>query len=260
MTESEISYFDLLSHIDDPESPNRPDRIIHPANYDYAVGDEDDEDEDDKYDSLTPSQKMFGRYEKYYTPEERKKFAAIPVNDPSYEIDLLCAMLLDIFAMVPAGRVARNHPLPPQFFQALITTVARALFVLSYLVALNMKLNGSKNRTADLAVRRLLGKVASSHHCPLWRYESPELAAITHTGDVNRRCFPHSSKHTTRPKTVGVGVLPTRTFVSIHFSEKRIPEGDTFRRCRAFSPARKNKYHLPSPSRLMAEVARRIRY
>ena len=149
MTESELSYFERLSHFDDPESPDQPDRVPIPIDYDDE-DDDDEMDEDDLYDSLTPSQKMFGRYEKYYTPAERKKFAAIPVNDLSYEIDLLCAMLMDLFAMVPAGRKAMNHPLPPQFFQALMTTVARALFVLAYLVALNMKVNGSKNRTADL--------------------------------------------------------------------------------------------------------------
>jgi hypothetical protein len=153
MTESEISYFEFLSQFNDPESPDRPDRVIPPVNYYY-----DDEEEDDDEESLTPNQKLFGRYEKYFTPEERKKFAAIDVNDPTYEIELLSAMLLDIFAIVPAGRKDKRSPFSPKFFQDLIITVSRALFVLLYLVALNLKLNGSKNRTADF-VWEALGEI-----------------------------------------------------------------------------------------------------
>jgi hypothetical protein len=142
MTESESTFSDLLHQFDDPESPDRPDRGIPHANY-------DDDDKEDAYDALTPDEKMFGIYGKYFTPEERKKYAAIPANDPTHEINLLRKMLFDTFALVP-GPKDRKSPLPPMFFHDLITTLNRAGFVLTRLVALHIKLNASKNRTADL--------------------------------------------------------------------------------------------------------------
>ena len=52
------------------------------------------------------------------------------------------------------------------------------------------------NWLCNAVILRFLGKVASSHHCPLRRYESSKYAsdqarrpqaAFAHTGDMNRR-------------------------------------------------------------------------
>lgn len=134
MIDSESTFTDLLPKFDDPESPDRPDRIIHPA-------DCDDDDEDQE--TLTPSQRRFGIYEKFFTPEERKKYAAIPVNDPTHEINLLRKLLFDTLEIVPAGQKNNKSLFPLSFQHDLLTTVSRAVYVISRLVALHMELNQS---------------------------------------------------------------------------------------------------------------------
>ena len=141
MTESEFPFSDLLHQFDDPESPDRQQSTSRPIDFD---DDEDDEDE------LTPSQKMFGIYEEFFTPEERKQLAAIPENDLSYEINLLRSMLAETFIMFPTGPRDKQHPMAPKFQYALITVCCRSFIILTRLAALHVKLNGSRNKTADL--------------------------------------------------------------------------------------------------------------
>ena len=144
MIEPEFHYTSVLPDEDDPQYPTELEPIPAPIDFD-----------DDGEQSSSYTEPGFNIYEKYFTPEERRMLAEIPENDVSQEIKLLRALLVKTFALVPTGPEDKKRSITPKFFYDLDTTVSRTVIILTRLIALHVKLNCSRNETADL-IRKVL--------------------------------------------------------------------------------------------------------
>lgn len=139
MIEPKFTYTSIVPDWNDPQYPMEPEPSPIPM---HVV------EEEDQPSSLT--EPGYNIYEKYFTPEERRMLAEIPENDVSQEIKLLRALLLKTFALVPTGPEDKKRSITPEFFYDLDTTISRTVIILARLVALHVKLNCSRNETADL--------------------------------------------------------------------------------------------------------------
>jgi hypothetical protein len=149
MIEPKFAYTSVMPDLNDAQYPDEPEPTPRPTYYDH----DNDDDGDERPSSHR--KKRYSIYEKYFTPEERKMLAAIPENDLSYEVNLLRALLVDTFALVPTGPKDKKPPLKPSFHYDLHTTLSRVCVIITRLASLHLKLNGSRNETAEI-IRKTL--------------------------------------------------------------------------------------------------------
>jgi hypothetical protein len=144
LIEPEFHYTSVMPGLNDSQYYDEPQPIPSPTDFD---------DDEDKTSSHT--ERGYNIYDQYFTPEERRMLAEIPENDVTQEINLLHALLLQAFALVPTGPKDKKRSLTPELFYDLHTTVCRTVIILARLVALHVNLNCSRNETADLITETL---------------------------------------------------------------------------------------------------------